>query len=284
MATVIRDVTEMQRTAERLRNSGRRLGVVPTMGFLHEGHLALIRTARERSDAVITTIFVNPTQFGPGEDFERYPRDFDRDRSLASSAGTEYIFAPETSAIYPEDYCTYINSERLTTVLEGKSRPGHFRGVTTIVAKLFNITRPHVAVFGQKDAQQVVVVRQLIRDLNFDIELVVVPVVRERDGLAMSSRNAYLTEEQRRQAPVLFHSLKVAEQRMREGESSCARLINEMKELITARSSVVIDYVSIADAASLEELTSIDNRTSILVSLAARFGKTRLIDNVAVTL
>jgi pantoate--beta-alanine ligase len=280
MAALIRDISEMQSLADRLRSEGKRLGVVPTMGYLHEGHLSLIRIARQRVDIVITTIFVNPMQFGPAEDFERYPRDLARDTSLAASSGTDYLFAPDTKAMYTEDHRTYINVERFDSILEGKSRPGHFRGVATVVAKLLNITKPHIAVFGQKDAQQVVVIRQMMGDLNFDTELVIAPTVREPDGLALSSRNTYLSSEQRQQAPVLFRSLKLAEQRIREGEHDSARIIHEMNDLIRAQSSGVADYISIADGRTLEDLASCKGHRPTLISLAVRFGATRLIDNI----
>ncbi len=279
---VIRDVEEMQREAERLRCLGKRVGVVPTMGFLHEGHLTLIRMGKKHSDVVITTIFVNPTQFGPSEDFTRYPRNLDRDTQLASRAGTDYVFAPGTDAVYPQNYHSFVEIEKITAVLEGKLRPGHFRGVATIVAKLFNITKPHVAVFGQKDAQQVAVIRQMIRDLNFDIRLLVCPIVREPDGLAMSSRNTYLSEVERAQAPVLHTSLKLAEKLILQGEREARTIIQQVKDMITGNSSAVIDYVSIADAATLEEL--VECKGSMLLSLAARFGTTRLIDNIMLEL
>ncbi len=282
MATLIRDVSHMQRIADETRASGRRIAVVPTMGYLHEGHLSLIRIAKRHADLVITTIFVNPTQFGPAEDFNRYPRDLSHDTALATSAGTDYLFTPATDAMYGSGHHSYVNVEQLDSVLEGKSRPGHFRGVATVVAKLFNITKPHVAVFGQKDAQQVVVVRQMIKDLNFDIELVVAPTVREPDGLAMSSRNTYLTSEQRAGAPVLYQALKQADRLIREENSDSAQIINAMREEITSRSSGIIDYVSIADGVTLEELQSCRDHRPILVSLAVRFGATRLIDNIVV--
>lgn len=281
MAVVIKDITEMQQTAERFRIQGRRIGVVPTMGYLHQGHLKLVEVARQHADVVITTIFVNPTQFGPTEDFSRYPRDLDRDTRLASTVGTDYVFVPETESMYPSGYHTFVEVERLAGVLEGKSRPGHFRGVATVVGKIFNITKPHVAVFGQKDAQQVVVVRQMLRDLNFDIELIVCPIVREPDGLAMSSRNVYLSKDQRSQAPVLFKSIKLAEELIRSGEHNCARVIERMKALIAEHSSGVVDYISIADGATLDELK--ECRGTVLVSLAVRFGSTRLIDNTTIT-
>jgi pantoate--beta-alanine ligase len=280
MAMVIRDVREMRQTAERLRTSGKRIAVVPTMGFLHEGHLSLIRIARQKADAVITTLFVNPTQFGPNEDFTRYPRAFERDLALADSAGTDYFFAPDASQMYPTGYSTYVQVEGITEVLEGKSRPGHFRGVATVVAKLFNITKPHIAVFGQKDAQQVAVIRRMIRDLNFDVELVIAPIVRESDGLAMSSRNTYLTASQRKEAVCLHQALKLAEQRVKQGVRECESIREEMKNLIATTSSGQVDYISIADNNSLQELERLHPRQSVLVSLAVRFGTTRLIDNV----
>jgi len=284
MAIIIRDVAEMQASAGRLRSSGKRIGVVPTMGFLHEGHLSLIHIARQRADVVVTTIFVNPTQFGPAEDFTRYPRDFERDSALASGAGSDYIFAPETNAMYPEGYATYIDVERLTTTLEGKSRPGHFRGVATVVAKLFHLTRPHVAIFGQKDAQQVVVVRQMVRDLHFDLEIIVAPIVREPDGLAMSSRNTYLTQGQRREAPVLYRALAMAEGLIRAGERSSEHVVRSMSKHITSASSGVIDYISVADGTTLEEMDICEKGRPLLISLAVRFGSTRLIDNITLTI
>ncbi|MBX2991857.1 MAG: pantoate--beta-alanine ligase [Bacteroidetes bacterium] len=277
---VIRDIREMRQTAERMRLTGKRISVVPTMGYLHEGHLSLIRIAKKKSDVTITTLFVNPAQFGQNEDFSRYPRSFERDLSLAHAAGTDYLFAPETSQIYPTGYSTYVNVEGITDVLEGKSRPGHFRGVATVVTKLLNLTKPHIAVFGQKDAQQVAVIRRLVRDLNIDVEVLVVPIVREPDGLAMSSRNTYLNAEQRRQATVLYQALVLAEQRIKQGVRECSKIIDEMQSLITTNSSGQIDYISIADNNSLQELATLQLRQSVLVSLAVKFGTTRLIDNI----
>jgi pantoate--beta-alanine ligase len=281
MVEVIRDIPSMQRQVEAIRQSGAKIGLVPTMGSLHEGHLSLIRAARDRSDIVITTVFVNPTQFGPGEDFDAYPRDLERDVTLAHDAGTDVVFAPTTADVYVQDHLTFVTVERLTSVLEGKFRPDHFRGVTTVVAKLFNMTHPHVAVFGQKDAQQIVVVKRMVRDLNIDVEIVVVPVVREPDGVAMSSRNIYLSVGQRREAPVLYQSLCQARTDLQSGESSCAVIVRRMKELISSRSSADIDYCSVAHAESLEELQTIRPGVPVLISLAARFGSTRLIDNIS---
>jgi len=283
MVTVIQDVREMQRASGQLRMTGKRLAVVPTMGYLHEGHLSLIRLAKQHADLVITTIFVNPTQFGPGEDFERYPRNLPQDTRLAAEAGTDYIFAPEATSMYPEGYRTYVNVEQFDRMLEGKSRPGHFRGVATVVAKLFATTKPHVAVFGQKDAQQVVVIQQMVRDLNFDIEIVVGPIIREADGLAMSSRNAYLEPDQRKEAVVLYKALQLAQERIQVGQKDAARIIRDMNDLITSRSSGKVDYISIANGRTLEELATCDKQRPLQVSLAVRFGTSRLIDNIFIT-
>jgi pantoate--beta-alanine ligase len=279
---ILRNPKEMQEQAEAIRRSGRRIGVVPTMGALHEGHLSLVRMARERADLVIVTLFVNPTQFGPGEDFERYPRDFQRDIELSRTAGAEIVFAPEASAMYPEGYRTFVVVEELTAVLEGAARPGHFRGVTTIVTKLLNLTKPHVAVFGQKDAQQVAVLRRMVGDLNLNVEIIVAPIVREDDGLAMSSRNVYLTPPQRSEAPLLFQSLRTAAEEVHHGERRAAALIGGIRSLIEARSSAVIEYVSVADPATLGEREQLNDSDEVLISLAVKFGSTRLIDNILV--
>jgi pantoate--beta-alanine ligase len=273
----------MQTTAEKLRVQGKRIGVVPTMGFLHEGHLSLIRIARQNADMVITTLFVNPTQFAPTEDFGKYPRDIQRDTRLAESAGSDFLFLPETKEMYPGSYVTYISVEQLTTVLEGKVRPTHFRGVTTVVAKLFNITKPHVAVFGQKDAQQAIVIKRMAHDLNVDVHIVVAPIVREPDGLAMSSRNVYLLPSERAQSVVLSQSLKQAEKMIAGGERRTEIIRAAMLKLIAAQPSAVVDYVSLADPDTLQEKSMIASGESVLVSLAVRFGATRLIDNSLIT-
>ena len=272
----------MQKTAEELRSHGKKIGVVPTMGCLHDGHLSLIRIAKQHVDVVITTIFVNPTQFGLNEDFAKYPRDIDRDKRLAESAGTEFLFIPDTKEIYPDGYLTYVNVEQMTTVLEGKVRPTHFRGVTTIAVKLFNITKPHVAVFGQKDAQQAAVIKQMVKDLNFDLNVIVAPIVREPDGLAMSSRNVYLSPEERKQSVVLSQSLKLAEQLIARGERKPSTIISEMTTLITVKSSAKVDYISIADPITLQEKSMIASGETVLISLAVRIGATRLIDNILI--
>lgn len=280
---LVTDPREMQRLSDDARRERKDVAFVPTMGALHEGHCTLIRRARDHGDVVVTSVFVNPTQFGQGEDFTRYPRDLDRDGLLAADAGADILFAPTAEAMYPQGYATFVDVERVTTVLEGRARPGHFRGVATVVAKLVNIVRPHVMLLGQKDAQQVVVIRRMLDDLNTGVKTVIVPTVREADGLALSSRNSYLSEEQRAQAPVLSRALRAVEARVAAGERSGERLRALMTSTITAASLAAIDYVSVADAGTLEELGSLSSGQSVLVSLAVRFGTTRLIDNISLT-
>jgi pantoate--beta-alanine ligase len=269
----------MQRLATQMRASGK-LGFVPTMGALHQGHLELVRVAQQRCDGVVVSIFVNPMQFGPKEDYQCYPRDFARDRKLLREIGVDVIFYPDVREMYPENYSTYVDVECLTQHLCGKSRPGHFRGVTTVVAKLFNIVKPHIAVFGQKDAQQAFVIKRMVRDLNFDIEIVVVPTVREPDGLAMSSRNSYLTPDERRQAVVLYQALRHAEQLIKDGERDARKVKRAMRRIIQTSSSGRIDYVEIVDTNYLKPIQLIKNE--ILIALAVYFGRARLIDNLIV--
>jgi pantoate--beta-alanine ligase len=257
------------------------VGLVPTMGYLHEGHLSLMRASKRECDTTVVTIFVNPTQFGRNEDLSRYPRDEARDLSLLEAEGCDAVFIPTVEEMYPEGYSTYVNVEGLTARLEGASRPTHFRGVTTIVMKLLQILGPNRAYFGQKDAQQLAVIRRMVADLNLPVEVVGLPIVREPDSLAMSSRNVYLTPEQRQAALVLNRSLRLAEQRFGEGERNADAIRAEMQQLIAAEPLAEIDYVSIADANTLDELTTIDHPA--LASLAVRFGATRLIDNVHLT-
>lgn len=279
---VITKVKEMQKVADELRKEGKIIGVVPTMGYLHEGHLSLIRIAKEKSDVVITTIFVNPLQFAPNEDYDKYPRDLERDVKLAQSAGCDIIFHPSVEEMYPENFLTYVEVEKLTKVLEGEFRPTHFRGVTTVVAKLFNITKPHIAVFGQKDAQQALIIKQMVRDLNFDIEIIVAPIVREPDGLAMSSRNVYLSESERKDATVLYQSLKLAEKLIEEGERNSGVIISKMEELIKSKPTAKIDYIAIVDPNTLEKVENLSEGKEYLIALAVRIGSTRLIDNTLV--
>ena len=256
------------------------VGLVPTMGFLHEGHLSLIRQAREECDHVVVSIFVNPTQFGKNEDLSKYPRDIDRDLKLIEPHGTDLVWMPSAEIMYPKGYQTWVEVEAITSPLEGSMRPGHFKGVTTIVAKLFNGVQPHKAYFGQKDAQQVAVIRQMTRDLNFPIEIVVCPTTREADGLAMSSRNVYLDPEQRKAATVLFRSLSAAKEAYDKGERDAEKLRQTMKDLLASEPLAQMQYVSCADYDTLEELGEIKGKA--LLSMAVFIGKTRLIDNFVV--
>jgi pantoate--beta-alanine ligase len=280
---LVTDPREMQRLSDDARRQGKEIAFVPTMGALHEGHCTLIRQAGSHGDLIVTSVFVNPTQFGQGEDFTRYPRDLDRDGRFASAAGTDILFAPSAASMYPEGYATYVDVDRVTAVLEGRSRPGHFRGVATVVAKLANIVRPHVMLLGQKDAQQVVVIRRMLEDLNTGVKTVIVPTVREADGLALSSRNAYLSPEQRQQAPVLARALRAVEDRVKAGERGGDALRALMNATIAEAPLAAIDYVSVADARTLEELPMLSAGQSVLVSMAVRFGTTRLIDNTSFT-
>ncbi|MFH1008030.1 MAG: pantoate--beta-alanine ligase [Candidatus Latescibacterota bacterium] len=275
---VIEQIGEMQAWADGVRFESKRIGLVPTMGGLHEGHLSLIRLAKKRTDVVVVSIFVNPTQFGPGEDYEKYPRTFDQDRYLAEQAGAGVIFSPNAAEMYPPDFCTTVEVAGLTKGLCGASRPGHFRGVTTVVAKLLCAVKPHVAVFGQKDFQQAAVIQGVVRDLNLDVEIVTAPIVREADGLAMSSRNTFLSPEERREARVLFRSLKKAEESVQAGQQEVSGITQAIRAEILAMPGVRIDYIEMVDPETLEPVTRIEGR--VLVALAVWIGKTRLIDNM----
>jgi len=254
------------------------VGLVPTMGFLHEGHLSLIRKAKAECDHVIVTIFVNPTQFGANEDLSKYPRDLERDLSLIEPLGTDLVWTPTPEIMYPPGYQTWVEVEMMTQPLEGAMRPGHFKGVTTVVAKLFNATQAHKAYFGQKDAQQAAVIRQMAADLNFPIEINICPTVREPDGLAMSSRNKYLSEDERKAATVLYRSLKSAKDLYEGGERDAEKIRGKMKEVLASELLAKMQYVSCADYDTLEELDVIKGKT--LFSMALFLGKTRLIDNL----
>jgi pantoate--beta-alanine ligase len=255
------------------------LGLVPTMGYLHDGHLALVRHAKTECEHVAVTIFVNPTQFGPNEDLARYPRDLQRDLDLLEQEGVDLVFAPSAAEMYPQPYRTFVDVQGVAEPLEGARRPGHFRGVATVVCKLFNIVHADRAYFGQKDAQQTVVIKQMVRDLNMPTEIVVVPTVREGDGLALSSRNVYLSPKQRAAAPVLFRSLQAAQRSYGAGERNASALRQTMERIIAQEPLALIDYISVADGTTLKEITDRIERGA-LVSLAVRFGTTRLIDNV----
>ncbi|MCQ3936993.1 MAG: pantoate--beta-alanine ligase [Chloroflexi bacterium] len=253
------------------------IGLVPTMGYLHEGHLSLVRQAKAECDHIIVTIFVNPTQFGPNEDLSRYPRDLERDLSLLRPLGVDVVWTPSAEIMYPPGYQTWVEVEALTRGLEGAMRPGHFRGVTTVVAKLFNATQPHKAYFGQKDAQQAAVIRRMAVDLNFPLEVIICPTVREADGLAMSSRNKYLNEAERKAAAALFRALSAAKELYEAGERDAEKLRGRMKEVLASEPLAQMQYVSCADYDTLEELDTVKGKT--LLSMAVFVGKTRLIDN-----
>jgi pantoate--beta-alanine ligase len=261
------------------REQDRTIGLVPTMGALHEGHLSLVREARRMCDVVVVSVFVNPAQFGPGEDFEHYPRDLTKDTALLTDYNVDYIFAPPVEEIYPKGFSTYVNVEGLSGQLEGTTRPGHFRGVATVVTILLNVVRPDFAYFGQKDAQQAVIIKRLVRDLSFDTEIIVLPTVREDSGLAISSRNLYLSSEEQQAAPVIHRALARAKEIYKDGERNASRLNEIIRTTIEKEPRVRIDYVSVTDAETLEKLEKLDERP-ILISVAAYLGKTRLIDNV----
>jgi pantoate--beta-alanine ligase len=256
------------------------VGFVPTMGYLHEGHLSLVRQAKTENPSVVASIFVNPTQFGPKEDFARYPRDPERDLALLEKEGTDIVFMPEAEEMYPPGFNSWVEVGGLTEKLEGAARPGHFRGVATVVAKLFNIVRPDRAYFGQKDAQQLLVIKKMVKDLDMGLEIIAAPTVREPDGLAMSSRNTYLSAEERKQATVLYQSLQLAQRLYAGGEKDAGAIKAQMTALIGQQPLADIEYISIADSATLDELDKV--KPPALVSMAVRFGKTRLIDNVVV--
>ncbi len=272
---VVEKISEMRRLRQRLAEP---VGLVPTMGYLHEGHLALVRQARTENSSVVVSIFVNPTQFGPQEDFKQYPRDLQRDLALLEMEKTDIVFMPSVSEMYPAQFNSWVEVGKVTERLEGATRPTHFRGVTTVVAKLFNIVEPTRAYFGQKDAQQLLVIKKMVADLNMNLEVVAVPTVREPDGLAMSSRNIYLNPQQRQAALVLYQALSLAQELWAQGEDGAERIRQEMTALIKKQPLAAIDYVSIADTETLDELDTV--KPPALVSLAVRIGKTRLIDNV----
>jgi pantoate--beta-alanine ligase len=273
-------IAEARAAGGDVRSARQRLGLVPTMGALHEGHLSLVRAARARCDAVVVSIFVNPAQFGPAEDLSKYPRQFDRDCQLLEREGVDILFAPSVEEIYPQGTVTWVLVEGLSEKLDGRSRPGHFRGVTTIVAKLFHIIEPAASFFGQKDAAQLAVIRRMVLDLNFPVEIVACPIVRESDGLAMSSRNAYLNREERMRALVLQRALQEARRQFIAGERSAAKLISAAKEVFASEPQVRLDYFEIVDPDMLDRVERISQET--LVAVATYVGSTRLIDNLVI--
>lgn len=275
---IAKTIKEVRDIIRKERNSGKTIGFVPTMGYLHGGHLSLVRKAKEETDFVVVSIFVNPLQFGPKEDFKEYPRNLNRDIKLLEEVKADLLFAPETEEMYPPGYKTYVEVTEITDVLCGASRPGHFKGVTTVVTKLFNIVKPDKAFFGQKDAQQVAVIKKMVKDLNMDIEIVPVPIVREEDGLAMSSRNVYLNPEERKAAPILYKSLQRAKELIEKGEKNSSTILKEMEEMILKEPLAKIDYIEIVDGETLKRKDKIEG--NVLIALAVKIGKTRLIDNI----
>jgi pantoate--beta-alanine ligase len=271
----------MSSVARKLRREeDKTIGLVPTMGALHEGHLSLVREARRMCDVVVVSVFVNPTQFGPGEDFARYPRDLTQDTTKLSDYNVDYIFAPSVEEMYPKGFSTYVTVEGLSEPMEGVARPGHFRGVATVLTVLFNTVRADFAFFGQKDAQQTMVVRRLVRDLAFDTEIVVLPTVREETGLALSSRNAYLSGEERRAAAVLYRALSQGREVYNEGERNPKRLAEAVRAQIEAEPRARLEYISVVDAETMEKLEKITDERPVLIAVAAHVGRTRLIDNI----
>lgn len=277
---IITSLNEMKRIASTARVAGKRISFVPTMGFLHEGHASLMREGRNRGDLLVVSIFVNPTQFGAGEDFGSYPRDLGRDTDIAGRNGVDILFVPDAGEMYPPGYQTWVNVEKISLPLCGASRPGHFRGVTTVVAKLFNIVKPTYAFFGEKDYQQLAVIRRMVADLDMDVEIVGMPTIREDDGLAMSSRNAYLSSDERKSALCLSRSLDAVSGLYRSGEKSVARLREEVMRILCGEPVAEIDYVEFRHCNTLEEMERVDDCT--VLALAVRIGKTRLIDNTIV--
>jgi len=275
---IYKTIAEMRAASRQVRRDEERLGFVPTMGALHEGHLSLVRAAKAKCDVVAVSIFVNPLQFGPSEDLAKYPRTFDRDSELLEKEGVDILFAPTPDEMYPAGAVTYVTVEGLSEKLCGRSRPGHFRGVTTVVAKLFHIVEPDLAFFGQKDAAQATIICRMVRDLNLPVEIVICPIMREPDGLAMSSRNAYLSPQARKSALVLQRSLTRVRNRFDQGERDTAKLIEAGKEVVAQEPAVRLDYFEIVDPATLDPVRELTN--NVLVAVAAFAGNTRLIDNI----
>ena len=277
---VISSIVEMHKTSSDLRNKGKSVGFVPTMGALHKGHTSLIEKAKKDNDAVILSIFVNPTQFTAGEDYYSYPRDIEKDKTTASDIGVDYLFLPSADEMYPEGYKTFVNVEDITEPLCGKFRLGHFKGVATVVLKLFNIIKPHRAYFGEKDYQQLLVIRRMARDLNLDIEIINMPTIREEDGLAMSSRNRYLNQKEMVSAAAIYKALKISQEMVKDSERMSKNIITEMERVIKNEDGMKIDYISICDPDTLEDVKIINDRA--LIAIAVRIGNARLIDNCIV--
>jgi len=280
---LIEKIEEMKSYRKRIKNKGKSIGFVPTLGYLHEGHISLIKRARENCDEVVVSIFVNPLQFGPKEDYQRYPRNLSRDAGICQKEGVDVIFAPSPKEMYPKGYSTFIDMQgNLTQVLEGKFRPGHFKGVTTVLIKLFNIVSPDLSFFGEKDYQQALIVKKMVKDLNLDTKIVLSPTVREKDGLALSSRNSYFTPKEREAALVLYRSLVKAKQVIEKGEKNPERVISLMRDLISKEPLAKIDYIDLVDPLTFERVSQI--KGDILAVLAVKIGKVRLIDNMSISL
>ncbi|HIE43771.1 MAG TPA: pantoate--beta-alanine ligase [Candidatus Omnitrophica bacterium] len=277
---IIKEPHKLTQKIKELRRRGNTIGFVPTMGFLHDGHISLIKEARKETGVVVLSIFVNPTQFAPGEDYNRYPRALEWDRKISEKEEVDIIFAPAPEDMYPEGYSTYVEETHLSRILEGESRPSHFRGVTTVVLKLFNIIQPDISYFGQKDWQQAIIVKRMVRDLNIDTEIKILPTIREKDGLALSSRNTYLKGEERNSATILFHSLMEAKRLIEEGEIEPAEVSRRMEEMIQKEKFAKVDYIQIREPETLETVEKIKGRVIIL--LAVWIGKVRLIDNMII--
>lgn len=279
---IVAAVDDVRKQVKEWRKEGLSVGLVPTMGYLHEGHKSLIDKAVEQNDRVVVSVFVNPIQFGPGEDLATYPRDLDRDSALCEEAGASLIFHPEREDMYFDDFCTWVDMDGLTKGLCGRTRPTHFRGVCTVVSKLFHIVQPDRAYFGQKDAQQLAVIRRMVRDLNFDLEIVGCPIIREEDGLAKSSRNTYLSPEERKAATILHKGLMRGEELIRSGEKRADVIVKEITEIIQSEPLAKIDYVEVVDFDRIESIQTIEG--TVLTAVAVYIGKTRLIDNFIITL
>lgn len=280
MLLEINTVNEIRHALKSERLKGKTIGFVPTMGYFHDGHLALMREAKKRADIAVVSLFVNPTQFGPNEDLDRYPRDLVRDKRLAANVGVDYMFAPTVEEMYPDGYATHVSVEGITEVLCGRSRPGHFQGVATVVAKLLNIVQPDVALFGEKDWQQLAVIKKMVRDLNIGVKIVGIPIVREKDGLAMSSRNTYLSPDERKAALVISRSLKLAQDMVDDGEADADSLTSNLRDTIGSEKLVELEYLEVVDPESLVGVKEINDK--VLVAIAAKVGKTRLIDNAII--
>jgi pantoate--beta-alanine ligase len=277
---VAKTIESVRNLVKAARSKGEIIGFVPTMGALHIGHISLIEAAAKKCDFVVVSIFVNPTQFGPGEDFEKYPRPLKADLEICRKAGVDVVFAPSPQQMYPGENLTWVNVEKLTEQLCGRFRPGHFSGVTTVCAKLFNIVAPDIAFFGQKDAQQAIVIKRMVTDLNMPLEIVVCPTVRQADGLAVSSRNQYLTRQQKKNAPLIYKSLQKCQKLIEDGVADSKTIINQMRKILQQAPSIKIEYISIVDADTLQELKKITGK--VLTAVAVKIGSTRLIDNIVV--